>query len=102
MSMNIAQKRALKARKRKQALAAKRKAEVLEATLPRRVARAAAGAIVACRLGSSFGHVGMATLRLARKSSDGEFVVAFFLLDGLCLGVKDSFREAMASPPTRR
>ena len=50
MAINIAQKRARKAQRRKQVVAQKRRAEELEASLPARVLRAAQAPIQHCFL----------------------------------------------------
>ena len=66
MAINIAQKRARKAQRRKQVVAQKRRAEELEASLPARVLRAARSPIQGCFLTEALFGGGIGTLVLAR------------------------------------
>ena len=69
MATNIAQKRARKAQRRKQVVAQERRAEVLEASLPARVLRAAHVPIQHCFLTESVFETGMGTLIVARGAT---------------------------------
>lgn len=89
MATNMAQKRAKKAQRQKQLVAAKRKAEAFEASLPARALRAAQAPIQRCLLTEDIFVIGMGTLVLARGATSDRFVVSLFLIDVFCLGVKD-------------
>jgi hypothetical protein len=90
MGSNIALRRAAKALRRKAIVAQKRKAEQLATSLPERVRRAATTPIQHCLLNAKLFDNGMGTLMLARGTSrTGQLAVASFLIDALCLGVKD-------------
>ena len=89
MATNMALKRAKKAQRRKQVVAQKRRAELLEAGLPARVLRAAEAPIQHCVLTESVFEVGMGTLILARGATRHHLAVSSFLIDVFCLGIKD-------------
>ena len=89
MAINIAQKRARKAQRRKQVMAQKRRAEELEASLPVRVQRAADLPIQACFLTEALFDGGMGTLVLARGLTPDRVALSSYLLDTFCLGIKD-------------
>jgi hypothetical protein len=89
MAINIAQKRARKAQRRKQVVAQKRRAEELEASLPARVLRAAQAPIQYCFLSESVFDSGMGTLVLARGATRHHVAMSSLLLDTFCLGIKD-------------
>lgn len=89
MAINIAQKRARKAQRRKQVVAQKRRAEDLEASLPVRVQRAAELPIQACFLTEALFDGGMGTLVLARSATPDRVALSSYLLDTFCLGIKD-------------
>jgi hypothetical protein len=89
MAINMAQKRAKKAQRRKQVVAEKRRAETLEASLPARVLRAAHAPIRHCFLTESVFEIGMGTLVLARGATDHHLALSSFLIDVFCLGIKD-------------
>mgnify|MGYP005817289989 CR=1 FL=1 len=93
MAMNMAQKRARKAQRQKQRVAARRKAEALEASLPARVLRAAQ-APIHCLLTEGIFDVGMGTLVLVRGATPDRFAMSLFLVDVFCLGVKDVSADA--------
>jgi hypothetical protein len=97
MATNIAQKRAKKAQRRKQVVAQKRRNEVLEASLPARVLRAANAPIQHCFLTESVFDVGMGTLILARGATSVYTAFSAFLLDTFCLGIKDVTFESVES-----
>ena len=89
MATNMALKRAKKAQRRKQVVAQKRRAELLEAGLPARVLRAAQAPIQHCLLTESVFEIGMGTLVLARGATHHHLAVSSFLIDVFCLGIKD-------------
>ena len=97
MATNIAVKRARKAQRRKQAVAQKRRAEVLEASLPARVLRAAHAPLQHCFLTESVFDIGMGTLVLARGATPHHFSLSSFLIDVFCLGIKDVMFESVES-----
>jgi len=97
MATNIALKRARKAQRRKQAVAQKRRAEVLEASLPARVLRAAHAPIQHCFLTESVFDIGMGTLVLARGVTPHHISLSSFLIDVFCLGIKDVMFESVES-----
>jgi hypothetical protein len=94
MATNMALKRARKAQRRKQVVAQKRRAEVLEASLPVRVLRAADAPIQHCFLTESLFDIGMGTLVLARGATPHHIAVSSFLIDVFCLGIKDVMFES--------
>ena len=93
MAINIAQKRARKAQKRKQVVAQKRRAEEIEASLPARVLRAAQLPIQGCFLAQALFDGGLGTLVLARGNTSDRVALSSFLLDAFCLGIKDVIFE---------
>jgi hypothetical protein len=95
MATNIALKRARKAQRRKQVVAQKRRAEVLEASLPARVLRAAQAPIQHCLLTESVFDIGMGTLILARGATRHHLALSSFLIDVFCLGIKDVMFESV-------
>jgi hypothetical protein len=97
MATNMALKRARKAQRRKQVVAQKRRAEVLEASLPARVLRAAQAPIQHCLLTESVFDVGMGTLVLARGATPHHVALSSFLIDTFCLGIKDVMFESVDS-----
>jgi hypothetical protein len=97
MAMNMAQKRAKKAQRRKQVVAQKRRAELFEASLPARVLRAADTPIQHCFLTESVFDLGIGTLVLARGASPHRVALSSFLIDVFCLGVKNVMFESVDS-----
>ena len=97
MATNIALKRARKAQRRKQVVAQKRRAEVLEASLPARVLRAAQAPIQHCFLTESVFDIGMGTLILARGATPHHLALSSFLIDVFCVGIKDVIFESVES-----
>jgi hypothetical protein len=97
MATNMALKRARKAQRRKQVVAQKRRAELLEASLPARVLRAADAPIQHCFLTESVFDIGMGTLVLARGATRHHFAFSVFLIDTFCLGIKDVMFETVES-----
>jgi hypothetical protein len=97
MAMNIALKRARKAQRRKQVVTQKRRAEVLETSLPARALRAAHAPIQYCFLTEAVFDLGMGTLVLARGATPRHVAFSSFLIDVFCLGVKDVMFESVES-----
>jgi hypothetical protein len=97
MPTNMALKRARKAQRRKQVVAQKRRAEVLEASLPARVLRAARAPVRHCFLTESVFDIGMGTLVLARGATPHHVALGSFLIDVFCLGIKDVMFESVES-----
>ena len=97
MATNIALKRTRKAQRRKQVVAQKRRAEVLEASLPARVLRAAQAPIQHCLLTESVFDIGMGTLILARGATPHHLALSSFLIDTFCLGIKNVMFESVDS-----
>lgn len=97
MTTNTALKRARKAQRRKQVVAQKRRAEVLEASLPARVLRAAHVPIQHCFLTESVFETGMGTLVVARGATPHHVAMGSFLIDVFCLGIKDVMFESVES-----
>ena len=95
MATNMALKRAKKAQRRKQVVAQKRQADILEAGLPARVLRAAQAPIQHCFLSESLFSVGMGTLVLARGATSLYTAFGGFLIDVFCLGIKDVTFESV-------
>jgi hypothetical protein len=95
MATNMALKRARKAQRRKQVVAQKRRAEILEASLPARVLRAADAPIQHCFLTESVFDIGMGTLVLARGATLHHVALSSFLIDTFCLGIKDVMFESV-------
>jgi len=89
MAVNMAQKRAKKAQKRKLVVAEKRRADAIANTVPARALRAADNPIQHCLLSESLFETGMGTLILARGTTKIHVEFSSFLLDIFCLGVKD-------------
>ena len=89
MAINMAQKRAKKAQRRKQVVAQKRKAEMLDAGLPAQVLRAVEAPIQYCLLTESLFEIGIGTLVLARGATRHHLAMSSFLIDVFCLGIKD-------------
>lgn len=87
--VNMLQKRAKRAQRRKQVVAQKRREEALEASLPARALRASRVPIRHCFLTESVFEVGMGTLFLARGATPDHMSFGCFLLDTFCLGIKD-------------
>jgi hypothetical protein len=95
MGSNIAARRFAKANRRKAVVAEKRKAELLPASLPGRVSRAAAAPVHECLLHSGLFTAGIGTLLCVRGTRTTGFSVASFLIDPWCLGVKNTFLRSL-------
>jgi hypothetical protein len=87
--VNMLQKRAKKAQKRKQVVAQKRREEALEAGLPARVLRASHAPIRHCLLTESMFEIGIGTLVLTRGATPDHLSLGSFLLDTFAFGIKD-------------
>jgi len=94
---NLAAKRAAKANRRKAIVAQKRKAEAAEGSMAGQVIRSAALPIRDCLVANNLFDVGMGTLILARGTAVGPVLVAAFLLDTFCRGVKDVTLRSMTA-----
>jgi hypothetical protein len=57
----------------------------------KKISQAAGLPIHECLINPSWRDLGMATIVLARRQPDGHLVVGLFLVDILCLGLKDTF-----------
>ena len=97
MATNMAQKRARKAQRRKQVVTQKRRAELLDASLPARVLRAAHEPIQYCFLNEEIFEIGIGTLVLARGATPHRLALSSFLIDVFCLGIKDVMFESVDS-----
>jgi hypothetical protein len=97
MATNMAQKRARKAQRRKQVVTQKRRLEVLEASLPARVLRAAHEPVQHCFLTEEIFEIGIGTLILARGATPHRLVLSSFLIDVFCLGIKDVMFQSVDS-----
>jgi hypothetical protein len=91
----MAVKRARKAQRRKQVVAQKRRAELLDASLPARVLRAAQAPVQHCFLTESVFEVGIGTLVLARGATPHHLTLSSFLVDVFCLGIKDAMFQSV-------
>jgi hypothetical protein len=89
MATNIAAKRARKAQRRKQIVAEKQRLELVETGPAAQVRRAAEMPIQHCLVTEGLFDVGIGTLIVARGATPHHLMVASFLVDVLCLGVKD-------------
>jgi len=89
MPVNMTQKRARKAQRRKQVVAEKRRAEAIESSLPARIRRAADAPIQHCYLSDTLFDFGMGMLVLARGATPYHLSFSVFLLDTFSLGIKD-------------
>lgn len=91
MSGGIAHRRAAKAARRKKLLAERRKAAVAETQLPpaERMQRLGAAPLHSCLIQEDTFERGISTVILTREAKGGGLVLASFLVDVHCLGVKD-------------
>jgi hypothetical protein len=96
MASNIALRRAAKANRRKAIVAEKRKSELLAATLPEKVRRAASMPIQYCLVSGGLFDLGLGTVILARGSTADHLTMGIFLVDVFCLGIKDVAFKSMA------
>jgi hypothetical protein len=91
MGANIAARRAAKALRRKAVVAEKRKVETVAGSRAGQLAAAAKLPIRQCLLQESLFDSGMGTLILTRGASGAHVSAGIFLIDSMCLGVKDVF-----------
>ena len=92
MSSRMQQRRAAKAAKRKKLLAERRRTDGPAASsTAAQVQHAAAAPIYRCLLQGQVFEIGTGIVMLARGTPRDGFVVAGFLLDIYCLGVKNAF-----------
>jgi hypothetical protein len=85
----MALKRAAKANRRKAIVAQKRRLELVAGSLTERVRRAANAQIQYCLLTDAVFETGIGVLVLTRGTMTGYLDTAVFLIDPLCLGIKD-------------
>jgi len=64
--------------------------------LAEQLARFESAPVVDSLVNSFFEQQGIANLLISRKSANGEFAVASFLVDPYCMGVKDGYGKVMA------
>lgn len=91
MARNPAVRKAEKAAKRKAVVAAKRKAEAFSNSPAGRLREAAGLPILDCLVSEELFETGVGYIILARGASREHQSIGFFMLDTLCLGVKDVF-----------
>jgi hypothetical protein len=93
MSRGIARRRADKAARRKKVLAERRKVAQVETMMPLagRMRRLATLPLHACLMQEGLFERGNGTVILARRIGHGTLIMAAFLVDTWCLGVKDVF-----------
>jgi hypothetical protein len=91
MSSGIARRRAGKAARRKKVLAERRRLVQAEAALPlaERARRLAAAPLHCCLMQEGLFEQGNGMVILARKTGSSRLIMASFLVDVWCLGVKD-------------
>ena len=94
---NRQQKQAAKAVRRRQVVAAKQQAERAASSQPARIAAAAASPVERCLRLADIESAGIGHVILAKRLPSGALGCGFFLVDLLCLGVKDVFYREMAS-----
>jgi len=100
--VNMLQKRAKKAQRRKQVVAQKRREEALGASLPARALRASHAPIRHCFLTESLFETGMGTLVLTRGATPQHLALGAFLLDTFCLGIKDAMFKSVEAEVVER
>jgi hypothetical protein len=101
MAVNMAQKRAKKAQRRKQLATLAKREDAIYNSLPARVARAAQPPIRYCYVNDGLFEIGMGTLILARGHASN-LTVAVFLLDTFALGIKDVMFRLMEGEQVER
>lgn len=84
-------KLAARAAKRKAQVASKKTADRLASSTGGQIAAAARGPVVLCRRTAGMDEAGIGHVILARQMPSGLLGCAFFLVDLLCLGVKDAY-----------
>ncbi len=100
MSSGIARRRADKAARRKKLLAERRKLAQVETARPlaERVRRLASAPLHSCLLQEGLFERGNGMLILSRRAGTGSLVMAAFLVDVWCLGVKDVIFRQIGIP----
>lgn len=93
---NRQQKQAAKAVRRRQAVAAKQRAERAASTPSARIAAAAESPVDRCLRTADTQASGIGHVILAKRLPSGTLGCAFFLVDLLCLGVKDVYYREVA------
>ena len=93
---NRQQKQAAKAVRRRQLVAAKQQAERAASSRPARIAAAAASPVERCLRLAEIQSAGIGHVILAKRLPSGALGCGFFLVDILCLGVKDVFYRELA------
>ena len=93
---NRQQKQAAKAVRRRQAVAAKQQTERAAASLPARIAAASAAPLDRCLRTADAQAAGIGHVILAKRLPSGALGCGFFLVDLLCLGVKDAYYREVA------
>jgi hypothetical protein len=101
MAVNMAQKRAKKAQRRKQLATLAKREDAIHNSFPARVARATQAPIRHCYVNEGLFELGMGTLVLARGHTS-QLAVAVFLLDTFALGVKDVMFKVMDAEQVER
>jgi len=86
---------AAKAARRKAVVAAKRMLEAASSSLPGRIRVAAKGPVLRCVRTSSLFEIGIGHVIIARLLPSNLVGAAFFLVDTLCLGIKDVFYQEL-------
>jgi hypothetical protein len=95
MARNPAARKAAKAIRRKEVVAAKRSAEAAVNSLAGQVRQAAGLPILECLVSDGLFDNGMGTVTLMRGASRSYQHVGVFMLDTFCLGVKGTFFRAL-------
>jgi len=88
-------------KRRKDKLRKKKQAELAAVTLmspKKRILLARNYPLHECLINPSWRDSGMATILISRRQDDGDFLFGLFLVDVLCLGLKDTFCNAGFSP----
>jgi len=101
MAVNMAQKRAKKAQRRKQLATLAKRDDAIHNGLPARVSRATQSPIRYCCVNEGLFEIGMGTLLLARGHGS-KLAVAAFLLDTFALGIKDVMFRLMDGEQVER
>ncbi len=99
---NRQHKQAAKAVRRRQLVAVKQQAERLASSLPGRIAIAAASPVERCLRLADMVDAGIGHVILAKRLPSGSLGCGFFLVDLLCLGVKDAFYRELAPSDLER
>jgi len=90
-----------KAARRKAIVAGKKMLEVSSTSLVGRIRVATKGSVVRCIMSSTLFEIGLGHVIVARALPSGLLGCAYFLVDVLCLGVKDAFYVEMGQTELR-